>query len=102
MVTGFSDGVDVRDSSTIQEIKRISVEHGKVQLVVTYLYQLKDIKYVEVNGEKRVFLRFANAYSANVVHVFPFLHRRHPRDSQESSSEDVISPLASTTPNNTR
>ncbi|KAK8798552.1 hypothetical protein WA588_003632, partial [Blastocystis sp. NMH] len=57
LVTGFSDGVDVRDSSTIQEIKRISVEHGK----------LKDIKYVEVNGEKRVFLRFANAYSANVA-----------------------------------
>ena len=71
LVTGFSDGIDVRDPSTIQEIKRISVEHGKVCIRVTFSLQLKDIKYIEVNGEKRVFLRFANAYSANVVCFLP-------------------------------
>ena len=34
LVTGFSDGIDVRDASAIQEIKRISVEHGKVHFIM--------------------------------------------------------------------
>lgn len=30
LITGFSEGIDIRDPSTVTELKRIAVEHGKV------------------------------------------------------------------------
>ncbi|OAO16658.1 hypothetical protein AV274_1622 [Blastocystis sp. ATCC 50177/Nand II] len=57
LLTGFSEGDDVRNPSNITELKRLATEQGK----------LKDMKYIEIGKEKRLFLQFANSYSASIA-----------------------------------
>lgn len=67
---------DLRNPSNITELKRLATEQGKVVALTLFEVQLKDMKYIEIGKEKRLFLQFANSYSASIVNlVFP-LHSR--------------------------
>ena len=67
LLTGFSEGDDVRNPSNITELKRLATEQGKVCVVLRIEVQLKDM---------RLFLQFANSYSASIVALRRLLHCR--------------------------
>ena len=76
LLAGFSEGDDVRNPSNITELKRLATEQGKVCVVLRIEVQLKDMKYIEIGKEKRLFLQFANSYSASIVALRRLLHCR--------------------------
>ena len=73
LLTGFSEGDDLRDQANVAKIKQIVSEQGKVEIKVICNVQIKDMKYTEVKNEKRLFLRYANSYAASIVELLCLL-----------------------------